>query len=160
MARRASGTLAPITEEHFDKTFSSNVKGLLFTVQKALPLFREGGSIILNASTAASTGTPAFSIYSATKLDAFPFIVQSVELHRDDIETDVPAGAGLRGYRTARAPVSLDVFGPGSQALPQQEERISIIARRGGRHRGCHYHAERLRLLRAVVLPAHLSPRV
>jgi NAD(P)-dependent dehydrogenase (short-subunit alcohol dehydrogenase family) len=59
--------LGGITEEHYDKTFNTNVKGVLFTVQKALPLFRDGGSIILNASTAASKGTPAFSIYSATK---------------------------------------------------------------------------------------------
>jgi NAD(P)-dependent dehydrogenase (short-subunit alcohol dehydrogenase family) len=59
--------LGGITEEHYDKTFNTNVKGVLFTVQKALPLFRDGGSIILNASTAASKGTPAFSTYSATK---------------------------------------------------------------------------------------------
>jgi NAD(P)-dependent dehydrogenase (short-subunit alcohol dehydrogenase family) len=59
--------LGAITEEHFDKTFNSNVKGLLFTVQKALPLILDGGSIILNASTTASTGNAAFSVYSATK---------------------------------------------------------------------------------------------
>ena len=59
--------LGSITEEHFDKTFSTNVKGLLFTVQKALPLFQDGGSIILNASVAGSKGIEAFSVYSATK---------------------------------------------------------------------------------------------
>jgi len=59
--------LGEITEEHYDKTFNTNVKGVLFTVQKALPLFLNGGSIILNASTTASMGTPAFSVYSATK---------------------------------------------------------------------------------------------
>ncbi|NJL22144.1 MAG: SDR family oxidoreductase [Leptolyngbyaceae cyanobacterium SM1_3_5] len=59
--------LGSITEEHFDKTFNTNVKGLLFTVQKALPLIPEGASIILNASTAATVGTPAFSVYGATK---------------------------------------------------------------------------------------------
>jgi len=59
--------LASVTEESFDKTFSINVKGLLFTVQKALPLFRDGGSIILNASVAATKGFEAFSVYSATK---------------------------------------------------------------------------------------------
>jgi NAD(P)-dependent dehydrogenase (short-subunit alcohol dehydrogenase family) len=59
--------LGSITEEHYDKTFNTNVKGLLFTVQKALPLFTDGGSIILNASIVASTGAPAFSVYSATK---------------------------------------------------------------------------------------------
>ena len=69
-ANAGGGTLAPlgaITEEHFDKTFGVNVKGLLFTVQKALPLFRDGGSIILNASITASKGMEAFSVYSATK---------------------------------------------------------------------------------------------
>ena len=59
--------LGAITEAHFDKTFSINVKGLLFTVQKALPLFQDGGSIILNASIAASKGLEALSVYSATK---------------------------------------------------------------------------------------------
>jgi NAD(P)-dependent dehydrogenase (short-subunit alcohol dehydrogenase family) len=69
-ANAGGGEFAPlgaITEEHFDKTVNSNVKGLLFTGQKALPLLVDGGSIILNASTGASTGTPAFSVYSATK---------------------------------------------------------------------------------------------
>lgn len=59
--------LGSITEEHYDKTFNSNVKGLLFSVQKALPLFNDGGSIILNASIVASKGAAAFSVYSATK---------------------------------------------------------------------------------------------
>jgi NAD(P)-dependent dehydrogenase (short-subunit alcohol dehydrogenase family) len=56
-----------ITEEHFDSIFNINVKGLLFTVQKALPLVPDGGSIILNASIVASKGLPANSVYSATK---------------------------------------------------------------------------------------------
>ncbi len=69
-ANAGTGELAPlgqITEPHYDKLFDTNVKGLLFTVQKALPLFRDGGSIILNASIASIRGTPAFSVYSATK---------------------------------------------------------------------------------------------
>src|SRR5260370_28220095 len=59
--------LGAITEEHFDFHFNANVKGLLFTVQKALPLMPDGGSIILNASIVASKGFPANSDYSATK---------------------------------------------------------------------------------------------
>ncbi|TKD13000.1 SDR family oxidoreductase [Polyangium fumosum] len=59
--------LGAITEEHYDKTFNTNVKGVLFTVQKALPLLVDGGSIILNASTTATMGTESFSVYSATK---------------------------------------------------------------------------------------------
>ncbi|MDQ5869544.1 MAG: glucose 1-dehydrogenase [Thermoproteota archaeon] len=59
--------LDAISEAHFNKTFNVNVKGLVFTVQKALPLFKDGGSIILNASTAASKAMEGFSVYSATK---------------------------------------------------------------------------------------------
>jgi len=56
-----------ITEEHFDSIFGINAKGLLFTVQKALPLLPDGASIMLNASIVASKGLPANSVYSATK---------------------------------------------------------------------------------------------
>jgi NAD(P)-dependent dehydrogenase (short-subunit alcohol dehydrogenase family) len=69
-ANAGVGAVAPlgsITEEHFDKIFTINVKGVLFTVQKALPIFTDGGSIILNASIASSKGTEGFSVYSATK---------------------------------------------------------------------------------------------
>ena len=59
--------LGTITEEHYDSIFDINVKGLLFTVQKALPLLLDGASIILNASTAASKGFLSNSVYSATK---------------------------------------------------------------------------------------------
>ena len=59
--------LAQVTEEHFDRMFNINVKGLFFTVQKALPLLRDGASIILNASIVASKGNPASSVYSSTK---------------------------------------------------------------------------------------------
>src|SRR5881397_3345566 len=59
--------LGKITEELYDSIFDINVKGLLFTVQKALPLMPDGGSIILNASIVASKGLPANSVYSATK---------------------------------------------------------------------------------------------
>jgi NAD(P)-dependent dehydrogenase (short-subunit alcohol dehydrogenase family) len=59
--------LGEITEELYDSIFDINVKGLLFTVQKALPLLRDGGSIILNASIVASKGLASNSVYSATK---------------------------------------------------------------------------------------------
>lgn len=59
--------LGTIDEEHFDSIFGSNVKGLLFTVQKAVPLLPDGASIILNASVVGSKGLPANSVYSATK---------------------------------------------------------------------------------------------
>jgi NAD(P)-dependent dehydrogenase (short-subunit alcohol dehydrogenase family) len=59
--------LGSITEEHLDTTFDVNVKGVLFTVQKAPPLVPDGGSIVLNASIVSIKGFPAFSVYSATK---------------------------------------------------------------------------------------------
>jgi len=59
--------LGSITEELFDSIFNTNVKGLLFTVQKALPLLPDGASIILNASIVGSKGLPTNSVYSATK---------------------------------------------------------------------------------------------
>lgn len=59
--------LASATEQHFDRTFATNVKGTFFTVQKALPLLKDGGSIVLTSSTAGSTGTENFSVYGATK---------------------------------------------------------------------------------------------
>jgi NAD(P)-dependent dehydrogenase (short-subunit alcohol dehydrogenase family) len=59
--------LGAITEEHYHRTFDTNVKGTIFTVQKALPLLKDGASIVLNSSNAGSSGTPAFSVYGASK---------------------------------------------------------------------------------------------
>ncbi|NRD48003.1 SDR family oxidoreductase [Corallococcus sp. AB004] len=59
--------LGKITAEHIDEIFDTNVKGSIFTVQKALPLMGQGGSIILTGSSAGTTGAPAFSAYGASK---------------------------------------------------------------------------------------------
>jgi NAD(P)-dependent dehydrogenase (short-subunit alcohol dehydrogenase family) len=69
-ANAGGGSFAPlgtITEDHYNQIFDTNVKGVLFTVQGALPLVPDGGSIILNASVASVKGLGAFSVYSATK---------------------------------------------------------------------------------------------
>src|ERR1039457_2685971 len=69
-ANAGAGTIAPLevaTEAHFDQTFDVNVKGTFFTVQKALPLFKDGGSIILTSSVSNVLGVPGFSAYSASK---------------------------------------------------------------------------------------------
>jgi len=69
-ANAGTGSLVPLSEitpAHYDETFDVNVKGTIFTVQKGLELMREGGSIILTGSTTGVMGTPAFSIYSASK---------------------------------------------------------------------------------------------
>jgi NAD(P)-dependent dehydrogenase (short-subunit alcohol dehydrogenase family) len=59
--------LGEITAEHIDEVFDTNVKGSIFTVQEALPLMGEGGSIILTGSSAGTTGAPAFTAYAASK---------------------------------------------------------------------------------------------
>lgn len=69
-ANAGGGTMLPlgqITEAQVDETFAANVKGVIFTVQKALPLMRRGGSIVLTGSTTGASGTAAFSVYSASK---------------------------------------------------------------------------------------------
>jgi NAD(P)-dependent dehydrogenase (short-subunit alcohol dehydrogenase family) len=66
--------LDKITEDHFDKLFDINVKGALFTVQKALPLLKDGGSIVLTGSSAGIKGTPAFGVYGATKAALRSFV--------------------------------------------------------------------------------------
>jgi NAD(P)-dependent dehydrogenase (short-subunit alcohol dehydrogenase family) len=63
-----------VTEEHFDKLFNINVKGTLFTVQKALPLLKDGGSIILNGSVASVKGTAGFGVYAASKAAIRSFV--------------------------------------------------------------------------------------
>src|ERR1700684_1560049 len=70
VANAGTGEFAPLaslTEQHFDKLFDLNVKGTLFTVQKALPLMNDGGSIIIIGSVASVKGTAAFGTYGATK---------------------------------------------------------------------------------------------
>ena len=91
--------LGAITEESYENTFNVNVKGTLFTVQKALPLMSHGGSIILTGSTTGSMGTPAFSVYSASKA-AIRNFARSWAL---DLQ-----GTGIR----------VNVLSPGSTATP------------------------------------------
>jgi NAD(P)-dependent dehydrogenase (short-subunit alcohol dehydrogenase family) len=69
-ANAGVGEFAPldqVTEDHFDRIFDTNVKGVVFTVQKALPLIPDGGAIVLNASIVSIKGMPNFGVYSATK---------------------------------------------------------------------------------------------
>jgi NAD(P)-dependent dehydrogenase (short-subunit alcohol dehydrogenase family) len=114
-ANAGVGELVPlgeITEAHFDKTFGINVKGLLFTVQKALPLFQDGGgSIILNASIASSKGAEALSVYSATKAAIRSFArTWTVELKHRKIRAN------------AISPGPIDT--PGFNGLALSEEQI------------------------------------
>ncbi len=82
--------LGEITEEHFDKYFGINVKGTLFTVQKALPLMTGGGAIVLNASMVTIKGLPGFSVYAATKAALRSFArTWSVDLKGKNIRVNV-----------------------------------------------------------------------
>ncbi len=79
-----------VTEEHFDRLFNINVRGTLFTVQKALPLLNDGGSIILTGSVAGVKGTPAFGVYGATKAAIRCFVrAWTVELKDRRIRSNV-----------------------------------------------------------------------
>jgi NAD(P)-dependent dehydrogenase (short-subunit alcohol dehydrogenase family) len=97
-------SLGQISEEHFDKQFDVNVRGMLFTVQKALPLLQPGGSVVLNASIVSSTGSPAFSVYSATKAAVRSFArTWSVDLKERKIRVNAisPGIIPTPGYNTS-----------------------------------------------------------
>ena len=106
-ANAGIGEFAPlgqITEDHFDKQFNVNVRGLLFTVQKALPLLQSGGSIVLNASIVSITGSPAFSVYSATKAAVRSFArTWCVDLKERKIRVNAisPGVVPTPGYNTS-----------------------------------------------------------
>jgi NAD(P)-dependent dehydrogenase (short-subunit alcohol dehydrogenase family) len=135
----ALAPLAEVTEEHFDKVFHINVKGLLFTVQKALPLFTDGGSIILNASIVASKGLESISVYSATKAAVRSFArCWTTELrHRQirvnvispgPIETPIYTKAGLAPEHAGKAKESLVAAVPlGRMGTPDEVANAGVF---------------------------------
>jgi len=97
--------LGSITEEHFDRLFSVNVKGALFTVQKALPLLNDGGSILLTGSVGSVKGTPAFWVYGATKAAIRNFVrAWTVELKDRRIRSNVLSPGPTETPIVARQP--------------------------------------------------------
>jgi NAD(P)-dependent dehydrogenase (short-subunit alcohol dehydrogenase family) len=97
--------LGKITEEHVDKLFGINVKGTLFTVQKALPLLNDGASIILTGSVASIKGTPAFWVYGATKAAIRNFVRGwTVELKDRRIRSNVLSPGPTDTAQVSRAP--------------------------------------------------------
>ncbi|WP_449554416.1 SDR family NAD(P)-dependent oxidoreductase [Lelliottia amnigena] len=105
--------LGAITEEHFDRIFGTNVRGVLFTVQKALPLLSAGSSIILTASTVSVKGTANFSVYSASKAAVRNF-ARSWAL---DLQ-----GRGIRVNVVSPGPVKT----PGLGGLVPEEQRQGL----------------------------------
>jgi NAD(P)-dependent dehydrogenase (short-subunit alcohol dehydrogenase family) len=135
----ASAPLGEITEEHFDTVFDVNVKGLLFTVQKALPLFTDGGSIILNASIVASKGFEAISVYSASKAAVRSFArCWTTELRHRRIrvnvispgytETPILNKAGLTQERVDELKVSFAAAVPmGRMGRPDEVAKAAVF---------------------------------
>ena len=109
------GTLGEITEEHFDRTFNTNVRGLLFTVQKALPLLKRGSSVILTGSMVSIKGFAACSVYNASKAAVRSFArTWIVDLKGRDIRINVLSP----GYTAT----------PGLSHFMTDEERASAVA--------------------------------
>jgi len=124
-ANAGGGEMAPlgaITEEHYQRTFDTNVKGVLFTVQKALPLLKDGASVILTSSTTSISGTPAFSVYSATKAAVRNFArnwildLKDRHIRVNAISPGVTETAGLD-----------ELFGGGEQAKGTKDYLASLI---------------------------------
>lgn len=114
--------LGAITEDHYQRTFDTNVKGVLFTVQKALPVLRDGASIILTSSTTGTAGTANFSVYSASKAAVRNFARSWIlDLKDRNIRVNV-VSPGL----TETAGVT-DLFGGGDQAESIKDHFIGSI---------------------------------
>jgi len=124
-ANAGGGEMVPlgaITEEHYQRTFDTNVKGVLFTVQKALPLLHDGASVILNSSTTSISGTPSFSVYSATKAAVRSFArnwildLKDRHIRVNAISPGVTDTAGLN-----------ELFGGGEQAKGTKDYLAGLI---------------------------------
>ncbi|GJD57945.1 SDR family NAD(P)-dependent oxidoreductase [Methylobacterium dankookense] len=124
-ANAGGGAFAPlgaITEEHYQQTFDTNVKGVLFTVQKALPLLRDGAAIVLTGSTTGSSGTPAFSVYSATKAAVRNFArnwILDLKDRRIRVNTISPGVTETPGLN--------ELFGGGDQAAGTRDYLAGLI---------------------------------
>lgn len=131
-------TLEQTTEEHFDQTFAVNVRGTLFTVQKALPLFNEGASVVLVGSTAGDRGTEAFGAYAASKAAIRSFArTWSNELKDRGIRVNVvspglietPGGTAVFGdEETARAVKENVAATVAKGRIGQAEEAAAVVA--------------------------------
>ena len=97
-----------VTEEHFDRLFNINVRGALFTVQKALPLLNDGGSIILNGSVASVKGTAAFGVYAASKAAIRSFArTWTTDLKERHIRSNVVSPGPINTLLAGRQPAEV-----------------------------------------------------
>jgi|SRR5438132_2745770 len=121
-ANAGLGSVAPlgaISEEHFDREFDINVKGVLFTVQKALPLFKDGGSIILNSSIAGQKGFGGFSVYNATKAAVRSF----ARSWTSDLKE-----RKIRVNAISPGPIETPIFGKMGLSKEQSEQFVSQLS--------------------------------
>ena len=111
--------LEAVTEAHFDKVFGINVRGTLFTVQKALPLMTAGGTVVINGSQVSVKGVPAFGVYAATKA-ALRSLARTwaVELKGKNIRVNVvsPGTVVTPGYKTELGLTDEQIEGVAAQA--------------------------------------------
>jgi NAD(P)-dependent dehydrogenase (short-subunit alcohol dehydrogenase family) len=106
-----------VTEEHFDRLFNINVRGTLFTVQKALPLLNDGGSIILNGSVASAKSTAAFGVYAASKAAIRSFVrTWTTDLKERRIRSNVVSPGPINTPLTSRQ--SADVIARIASTIP------------------------------------------
>jgi len=115
-----------VTTEHYDNTFGVNTRGVFFTVQKALPLMKDGGSIIVNGSGAWQKGIPMYSTYSATKAALRSFVrTWTAEL----------AGKGTRANMVSPGPIETPLleaqFGANGNAVREQFKAMTPMQRIG-----------------------------
>ena len=126
--------LGSITEEHYDQIFNTNVRGLLFTVQKSLPLLNDGASIILTGAAAGSKGTPNFGVASATKAAIRSFArTWTVELKDRHIRTNV-LSPGPVLTASLKAAMPAEAFGRivstvpmGRMAEPEEIAKVALF---------------------------------
>ncbi|MEV7427588.1 SDR family oxidoreductase [Streptomyces sp. NPDC091212] len=128
VANAATGTFATLeqtTEEHFDQIFGINVRGTLFTVQKALPLFNDDASVILTASTAADNGMEAFGAYAASKAAIRSFArTWSNELKGRGIRVNAVSPGGVE------TPGLTNILG-GEETLSAVKENVAATVAKG-----------------------------
>jgi NAD(P)-dependent dehydrogenase (short-subunit alcohol dehydrogenase family) len=111
--------LDAVTAEHFDWTFDINVKGVLFLVQKALPLLKDGGAIVLNGSMSGSVGQPAFSVYAASKAAVRSFArTWSVDLKARKIRVNVVSPGYIPTPAYERLGITAEALAPTLNDIP------------------------------------------
>lgn len=128
-ANAGGGAFVPleqVTEEHFDKYFGINVRGTLFTVQKALPLMPPGSSVVLNGSMVSIKGVPAFGVYAATKAALRSFArTWAVDLKPRQIRVNVVAPG------TVITPAYKSELGLNNEQIEGMEAQVAATAPSG-----------------------------